>query len=478
MLWDAEQQQRPQQQVLQLQQQQQPPRQSAPAASSGQLPAPAAQVPAASLQPQGGWMGQCCAHKRLQEMYLPGTHDSGTGHPWTVPQHLPLVVDEVAAVLFNIVGDLSRTQHLSVYEQLQAGARVLDIRLAVNPWFPLQQRLQQQPSARSSSSRSQSSRASQQPAATGAGRSLFRLDGLLQGHIDLAAAGGPLTAAELAGSVVISHSLPGSPLGGVLADVARFLREQPSEVVVMLVKGDTVDVNVAGIQRMTPQAWGAAADIFRRELADVAMLTQQQVEQQTLGELAASAPQGSLLLYGRELRGAGLPCLLQPRLLESWGNGTNTEELPDLKAKLLQWLTFWQASSNQAGSYLLLASAEVTLGVRTILQLLRRRLWTIQQQQHALGSTGSRPQQQQQQQHAMRQQQAAALQHVYDEALRLGAVRTLYDLGQATNAELLRDILQDSQVPKSFNVWSLDALGSDADIVPAIIRLNSMPAPS
>lgn len=122
------------------------------------------------------------------------------------------------------------------------------------------------------------------------------------------------------------------------------------------------------------------------------------------------------------------------------------QELPDLKAKLLQWLTFWQASSNQAGSYLLLASAEVTLGVRTILQLLRRRLWTIQQQQHALGSTGSRPQQQQQQQHAMRQQQAAALQHVYDEALRLGAVRTLYDLGQATNAELLRDILQDSQV--------------------------------
>lgn len=45
----------------------------------------------------------------------------------------------------------------------------------------------------------------------------------------------------------------------------------------MLVKGDTVDVNVAGIQRMTPQAWAAAADIFRRELADVAMLTQQQV---------------------------------------------------------------------------------------------------------------------------------------------------------------------------------------------------------
>jgi hypothetical protein len=33
-----------------------------------------------------------------------------------VPRHLPLVVDQVAAVLFNIVGDLSRTQHLTVYQ--------------------------------------------------------------------------------------------------------------------------------------------------------------------------------------------------------------------------------------------------------------------------------------------------------------------------------------------------------------------------
>jgi hypothetical protein len=50
-----------------------------------------------------------------------------------------------------------------------------------------------------------------------------------------------------------------------------------------------------------------------------------QVEEQTLGEIAAGAPQGSVLLYGRELLRQGLPCLLQPRLLESWGNGTNTE---------------------------------------------------------------------------------------------------------------------------------------------------------
>jgi hypothetical protein len=50
-----------------------------------------------------------------------------------------------------------------------------------------------------------------------------------------------------------------------------------------------------------------------------------QVEQQTLGEIGSGAPGGSVLLYGRELLQQGLPCLLQPRLLESWGNGTNTE---------------------------------------------------------------------------------------------------------------------------------------------------------
>jgi hypothetical protein len=51
------------------------------------------------------------------------------------------------------------------------------------------------------------------------------------------------------------------------------------------------------------------------------------VEQQTLGEIAAAAPQGSVLLYSRELMQQGLPCLVQPRLLESWFNGTNTEVL-------------------------------------------------------------------------------------------------------------------------------------------------------
>jgi hypothetical protein len=132
------------------------------------------------------------------------------------------------------------------------------------------------------------------------------------------------------------------------------------------------------------------------------------------------------------------------RLCRAFG----AQEIPDLKDKLLQWLQFWQYSSNQGGSssYMLLASAEVTLGVRTILQLLRRRLWMPQkqqqqQQQQQRGSSSSANSQRQQQ-----QTQAHALRQAYDDLRRLGLVRTLYDLGQQTNAELLRDILQDSQV--------------------------------
>lgn len=59
-------------------------------------------------------MAQCCSSMLLRQMFLPGTHDSGT-YAWTTPQHMPLVLDEVLAILFDIVGDLSRTQHMDVY---------------------------------------------------------------------------------------------------------------------------------------------------------------------------------------------------------------------------------------------------------------------------------------------------------------------------------------------------------------------------
>lgn len=49
------------------------------------------------------------------------------------------------------------------------------------------------------------------------------------------------------------------------------------QVVTMLIKGDTVDVNVASIQRMTPEAWAAAAEVFKQQLQGVQLLTQEQV---------------------------------------------------------------------------------------------------------------------------------------------------------------------------------------------------------
>lgn len=169
---------------------------------------------------------------------------------------------------------------------------MLDIRLAVNPWIPLQARYQLGSQSRSSTSQGQphpvnaaSFRTSLRTAAyqdqpggaastahsygqpgrllLGAPRQhvqvgsaagvpmmqqgqphdtghvkllasmqgLFRLDPQrLEGNIDYAAAGGPLTAAELRDAVVISHSLPGARLAEVLADVRRFLTEQPTEV--------------------------------------------------------------------------------------------------------------------------------------------------------------------------------------------------------------------------------------------------------
>lgn len=60
-------------------------------------------------------MTQCCSHKRLRQLYLPGTHDSST-YAWTTPKRMPAVLDEVLTILFNIVGDLSRTQQLDVYQ--------------------------------------------------------------------------------------------------------------------------------------------------------------------------------------------------------------------------------------------------------------------------------------------------------------------------------------------------------------------------
>lgn len=68
-----------------------------------------------SNNPPSDWMTQCCGDMHLRQMFLPGSHDTGT-YMWTTPTHMPLVLDEILSVLFNIVGDLSRTQHLDAYQ--------------------------------------------------------------------------------------------------------------------------------------------------------------------------------------------------------------------------------------------------------------------------------------------------------------------------------------------------------------------------
>jgi hypothetical protein len=52
----------------------------------------------------------------------------------------------------------------------------------------------------------------------------------LEGVVDMGVLGGPLSAAERKGCIVTSHSLPGVPLTTVLADIRRFLQENPGEV--------------------------------------------------------------------------------------------------------------------------------------------------------------------------------------------------------------------------------------------------------
>jgi hypothetical protein len=70
---------------------------------------------AATAVPPSDWMAQCCSDMHLRQMFLPGSHDSGT-FMWTTPKHMPMVLDEILSILFNIVGDLSRTQRLDVYQ--------------------------------------------------------------------------------------------------------------------------------------------------------------------------------------------------------------------------------------------------------------------------------------------------------------------------------------------------------------------------
>jgi hypothetical protein len=53
----------------------------------------------------------------------------------------------------------------------------------------------------------------------------------------------------------------------------------------------------------------------------------EQVEQETLGVLQSGAVSGSVVLYSSDLAAQALNaiCCNELKILESWGNGTNTE---------------------------------------------------------------------------------------------------------------------------------------------------------
>lgn len=49
------------------------------------------------------------------------------------------------------------------------------------------------------------------------------------------------------------------------------------QLLVLLVKADTIDVNVAGSKRFTKEDWVAAAEVFKQELEGVQLVDEQQV---------------------------------------------------------------------------------------------------------------------------------------------------------------------------------------------------------
>jgi hypothetical protein len=137
--------------------------------------------------------------------------------------------------------------------QLRAGVRVLDIRLAVNPWLAADTRnvsaARAAPPSHSSVHTTQQQQQHHQQqqqrrlafsggSSGGGGGGVLRHaqhpfslePATLEGRWDWAAAGGPLSAQELGGALVTSHSLPGAPLREVLRDVRAFLADFPGEV--------------------------------------------------------------------------------------------------------------------------------------------------------------------------------------------------------------------------------------------------------
>jgi len=77
------------------------------------------------------WMSLVNGDKKINQINIPGTHDSGTYDITKLYNNK--LISGVLSVLVSSIKDLSgQTQDLSITEQLKSGIRYLDIRLALN----------------------------------------------------------------------------------------------------------------------------------------------------------------------------------------------------------------------------------------------------------------------------------------------------------------------------------------------------------
>lgn len=150
------------------------------------------------------------------------------------------------------------------------------------------------------------------------------------------------------------------------------------------------------------------------------------------------------------------------------------QDLTDLKHRMLKWLSFWQLANWRQNSkpFLLLASAETTLGVRTILTMVKNRIWRWQRmaQQQLRRPAGISSEQQRHLQRAlaqwqqlqaahagsaqskgqadtfMQQMQQQLLQQQGTVSRLASGLTTLYQLGVETNQQMMQEVLGNHEV--------------------------------
>lgn len=144
------------------------------------------------------------------------------------------------------------------------------------------------------------------------------------------------------------------------------------------------------------------------------------------------------------------------------------QDLGQLKERLVSWLQFWRSVNwrQNRKPFLLLASAEVTLGVKTILTMVKNRIWRWQQaamlpqftlsaaERHQLQRALAQWQHLQHdaglaqglQEQLLPQQQEQQHWNAGSSSMLASGMTTLYQLGVETNQQVLQDVLGNDQV--------------------------------